>query len=676
MLRISIFVIVAIGSLFQLSFAQSQSSTATGPHIRVALISEYTQLIPGQSQYLAVHMQPDDDWHTYWRNPGDSGEPPSITWSSSADLQFGSIQWPLPEQIPVAHLVNYGYSRAHLLMVPITVPELLAGKDSISITGDLSWLVCKEDCVPGWATLTLSLPVSSNKNFSASAPLFSNERDHLPSPNRLSAQYESSEQHIALSTPQLDNSDWYWFPVQNAVASHSAPQQVVYESSSTHVLLKKSDYFVNRDEALSFLVSNGVKGFYVDAVPAVLSTKGLNESEITFLSIATYAGMAFIGGLILNLMPCVLPILSIKALALQSQSQSRLHKWAYLLGVAVCFNAFALFILAVKATGTELGWGFHLQSPLMVAALAFLFTFLGLVLLDVLQLGGRFSGVGNSLVNGESTLSHFFTGVLAVIVASPCTAPFMAAALGVALTQTWVETLVIFNALALGFATPLTLLFASNRARGLLPKPGQWMVAFKHGLAFPMFATVAWLCWVYAGQVGLVNQFVLLCCLVAFAFFAWLSARIKFSVIGMIASCSVLLLPYSQSNESMIRNEANISLAYSADLLAELRRNDQVVLVNMTADWCITCKVNEHVALKTQAVEEMLKEENVHYLVGDWTNKNDSIFAYLKAFQRVGVPLYVIYAGDDYVKVLPQVLTPDIVVNNLNLALQERNNDL
>ena len=671
----SVLFIAALALAFPLAAQTAPSSSASGPHIEVELVSETDALVPGTTSYIALYMQPEHHWHTYWRNPGDSGEPPKVEWQTTPSLTIGEILWPLPAPIAVAHLVNYGYSESHLLMVPVDVPENLTTQQTFSITADVSWLVCQEDCIPGWATLSLNLPVAASSNLSSHAELFSKERSRLPNLNERQAKFEITDSHIALEVNSLDEGEWHIFPFRSDVASHSAPQQLIRSGESTQILLEKSDYFSGSPEQLSFLLSNGQQGFYLTAL-STGAAPASSKQTLTVTEVLLYAAMALLGGLILNIMPCVLPILSIKALSLQhTEHSNRGHNWAYLGGVLVCFNVFAAIILAIQASGEQLGWGFHLQSPVVIALLAFLFTFIGLILLDVFYFGSGLSNLGNNLVVGNTGRSHFFTGLLAVIVASPCTAPFMAAALGIAFVQPPVIALIIFNALALGFALPLTLMFVWQGARKWLPKPGLWMETFKRALAFPMFATVAWLVWVFSAQTDSLGQLILLCALVSFAFFCWLHGQTKtkkpmsvLATLGIILSVFIVVLR-PMTPQKLVANEN--TTAFDPKLVESLKADDQVVFVNLTADWCITCKVNEHVALSSDSVKQVIAKEKVHYLLGDWTNKNQTILAFLQQFDRAGVPLYVIYAGENYVKVLPQVLTPEIVVNNLNQALEE-----
>ncbi|MFC3092856.1 hypothetical protein DRW07_01390 [Alteromonas sediminis] len=675
--------------LFSVCFSSMSLASdyeAEGPHIQVRLLAEHSGLKPGSVQTLAIEMRPDPEWHTYWLNPGDSGEPPAIQWQSSEAITFGDILWPVPAPIPVAHLVNYGYSNAHLLMVPITVPNTLTVGEVVTLTADLTWLVCKEDCIPGSAQLRLSLPVTAELAKSVHADLFEQARKDLPHEVTLQGTLEINRDNIAISfnAPSgyaASPERWTVLPFRGDVIDHAAPQSQVSSEGKISLAIPKSDYFPSKLNQARFLVKQGNKGFYLDVSQANVDESNVENSSrhssLTLSQLLLLAAMAFVGGLILNIMPCVLPVISIKAMALNQEASSRIQQIAYLVGVLLCFNLFALTVIVLQQSGEQLGWGFHMQSPSVIILLAFLFTFIALILWDVFTVGTTMSDIGETLVTGHSAKSHFFTGLLAVVVASPCTAPFMASALGVAMVSDTLTTLVIFNALAVGFALPMTLLFMSSNIRGWLPKPGAWMQTFKHLLAFPMLATVAWLCWVYAGQQGNQAQFILLVCLVVFAMCGYLLAQLK-TLGKIVCGCVMLacvLAPISLYSSTNIDKLAPTSAqAFDPDLLQRLRSKNDIVLVNMTADWCITCKVNEQVALTTQQVKLALDAENVHYMVGDWTNRNQQILEYLQQYDRAGVPLYVVYAGSNKGRVLPQILTPGLVVDALTTAKQELNN--
>ncbi|WP_394175793.1 protein-disulfide reductase DsbD family protein [Thalassotalea litorea] len=657
-----------------MNFATANTS-ATGPHIEVSLHSENQAWQPGSEQWIGILLEPEAEWHTYWQNPGDSGEAPSVTWSSDAKLQFGDIQWPIPKAIPVAHLVNYGYEGANLLMVPVQVPDNL-NQDNITIEASLSWLVCKEDCIPGWADLTLTLPVSTPSQSSDSKPLFEEQRNSLPATQLLHGKFEVTEQHISVVFEPPVSSSWTLFPLRSDIVQHNQPQQQVSDNGQVTSVIPLSDYFVANNQSLRFLVSDGYRAYYLTADANAIGP-GKGEDINLWLLIA----MAFVGGLILNIMPCVLPVLSFKALSLSDTQMTLTKKLGYLTGVLVSFNVFAAIIIGLKESGNAVGWGFHMQEPAVIVALSFLFVYITLTLLDIGPTGAKYAGIGQSLIKGDSFASQFFTGVLAAVVASPCTAPFMAAALGVALLSDNLTALVIFNALALGFALPMTLLMLSKTFRQWLPKPGPWMNHFKIFLTFPMLATVVWLVWVFLGQSNASTQFVLMMALLLFALILWLASISKgiwqglfqCSAIAFVFSAvyfSASVTPPTSAGDS---NLVTFEKSYSPTKLAELKQENQVVLVNMTADWCITCKVNEQVAFSDKDVQTILQSQSVNYMVGDWTNKNAEILAFLQKYKRSGVPLYVIYGGSTYEKVLPQILTADMVIEAINQAKKEIN---
>ncbi|MBO9488822.1 thioredoxin family protein [Endozoicomonas sp. G2_1] len=692
-------IVRVISLLLLLSFctvAAGNQHSASGPHIRVSLLSEHQSLVVGQQQWLGIRLSPELEWHTYWRNAGDSGEAPNVSWQTNADINFGEIQWPLPEQIPVAHLVNYGYSGDILLMVPITLNSIdtlnatTENATTARISAELSWLVCKEDCIPGWATLTIELPISVTNHTSVDAGLFQQTRKRLPAPQKLNGKYEITEQFLTLSVEPPHSANWQLMPLRADLVQHNQKQQWLADnnSNSANVLLAKSDYFSVVDEPLEFLMTDGNNGYYLTAhynqSPSV--TNSAYKPPIWLL-----LAFAFIGGLILNIMPCVLPVLSLKAMALahhannEHDSNRSLSHWGYLLGILASFWLFAGLILVLKSGGNAIGWGFHLQEPAVIAALAFLFVFIALMLWDIAPSGAGFANLGNKLTEGVGFSSQFFTGVLAVIVASPCTAPFMATALGVAMVSPALDTLLIFTALALGFALPLSLLSLSPQFAKALPKPGPWMETFKQFIAFPMLATVVWLVWVFLGQTNSLAQLILLCGLLLFTLLIWFAhkSRGKKSLIALILAVITAIYISVSANNKVNENATNQQLPsarakqnsqpYDPTLLSELRNQQQVVIVNMTADWCITCKVNEHVAFKDPQLNQLLQQSDVHYLVGDWTNKNNTILQYLNQYQRSGVPLYVVYAGSKSARILPQILTPEIVINAIKQAQQELN---
>lgn len=375
--------------------------------------------------------------------------------------------------------------------------------------------------------------------------------------------------------------------------------------------------------------------------------------------------LAVLGGIILNLMPCVFPVLSIKVMSLAQADRARLplHGWAYTGGIVACFLVFAGILLLARAGGEAIGWGFQLQSPLLIAALAYLFFVLGLSLSGLLPLGTRWMGVGQSLTQRTGLTGSFFTGVLAAVVASPCTAPFMGAALGFALTQPALVSLSVFVALGLGMALPLLLLCYVPALVRHLPRPGAWMETLKQVLAFPLYLTAIWLLWVLGRQAG--TDAIIALCLgaLAIAFAGWLGTRSFSSGAGLwsqralvlSAWAAALILPWQSLNESV---ETDRWEPYSANRLAELRAQDRPVFVNLTADWCLTCLANERVTLDTDRIKAAFDQHNVATLKGDWTNRDPAITRLLEDYDRSGVPLYLWFpAGHSGPgEVLPQLL--------------------
>lgn len=647
----------------------SAAETATGPHIRVSLVSEDAAVAPGKTHWVGILLEPENFWHTYWRNPGDSGEPPKVAFKPQKGVEIGDLQWPIPQQIPVAHLVNYGYEGATLLMAPLTLEQGFS-KNQLTLEAELSWLVCKEDCIPGWASLDVTLPVLDNQRKTAYSETFATTRKQLPEEETLSGSHEITTQHINLRYSAPYDAGWSLLPLSADIIQHNKAQTSHLIDGQLTQTMVRSEYFEANKQPLLFLLTDGELGYYLTSTP---NTMGGEKFEQPDHSLFLLALMAFVGGLILNLMPCVLPILSIKALSMQQDTSARLGKLGYPLGVLLSFNAFAVLILLLKQSGEAVGWGFHMQEPWVVALLAFLFLFIALQLMDIAPTGEGLMGLGQRLTTGNGFASQFFTGVLAVLVASPCTAPFMAAALGVALVSNALVSFTLFTSLAIGFALPMSLLFWLPSVRRMLPKPGPWMQSFRQFLVFPMLATVIWLLWVYQSQAGNAAQFVLLASLLLFALLLWLSARmrgIKSKVAMLLALLSLVPAMLQKATYTDSDNNTHKTV-FTESTLQQLRDDNDVVLVNITADWCITCKVNDQFAFRSEDLIELFNEQKVHYLVGDWTNKNHTILQFLNRYQRSGVPLYVVYAGNQYEQVLPQLLTPQIVINAINRARQE-----
>ena len=576
-----------------LAAALLAGTVAHAPHVEAELVSEHDALTPG-ANWVALRLTPEPGWHTYYRDPGDTGLPTTLQWTLPQGYAAGPIQWPAPETFRLGEETSYGYSHETLHLVELTVPAEAAG-GSVTLAAQASWLVCKDLCIPGKAQLTLDLPVHTSPG----------------APTPWAAAFAATRQ--ALSQPGISAT-----PAASSPATGPPPA----------------------------------------ATPSL------------WLALA----FALLGGLVLNLMPCVFPVLSIKAVSIMEargaeHRHQRQHALAYTAGVVASTLAAGAALLALRAAGQALGWGFQLQSPVFVAVIAYLLFALGLSMSGVVQFGTSIMGVGQSLTVRGGYAGSFFTGVLAVVVASPCTAPFMGTALGYALTQPAVVALAVFATLGLGLALPFLLIgFVPALAR-LLPRPGHWMETFKQAMAFPLYLTVVWLVWVLARQTGVDAVPVVLSGLVLIAVASWLMHRPGLASRGLryaalAAAVALLFVPALSTGVAETglvgagHGRDSGTEPYSDARLAELRAQGHPVFVNLTADWCLTCKFNERAAIGTQAVREAMARRGVVSLVGDWTRADPALTEVLARFNRVGVPLYLLYGPSGEPVVLPQVLTP------------------
>jgi thiol:disulfide interchange protein DsbD len=673
------------------------SNGASTEHVRATLLSEESALIPGTTSYLGIRLEMKEGWHTYWENPGDSGLATQIEWTLPEGVTAGPIEWPVPEAIPVGPLVNYGYEGDILLLVPVTANAGLATGQSVSLRAKVDWLVCHDVCIPEGSTLELLLPVAAAPQAgSANKELFERARTQLPRPSPYEVQIAAADGEVTMQFrgPPLRKdilSEIRFFPRPNDIFDFAAPQAVTLTEDGftlrirqlvaapieapvpgVLVVSEKLDQGVTR-QAFS-LTASPMDGKAAEANETI----GTEEAEVGMWRALLFA---FLGGLILNLMPCVFPVLFVKALSFVSHADLRqrdriAHAAAYAAGVLVTFGILSAALIALKLGGRQIGWGFQLQDPVVLALLAWLILALGFSLSGFFEFGGRVMGVGSRLAALQGHSGSFFTGALAVIVATPCTAPFMGAAMGYALTQPPLLAFLVFEMLALGLATPFVLVSVIPGIASLLPKPGNWMVRLRQLLAFPLYATVVWLLWVLAIAAGPLAVAVGLGGIVVIAFVVWLASLQPRTSGGQFLrnlSALVFLLGVLGLGISVLRQQGQAGKAagefqgaadslqrdaYSDEKLAKLRQSDRPIFVNFTAAWCITCLVNERAVLGTEATRRLFEENQVAYLVGDWTREDPKITRALERFGRSGVPLYVVYRpGQDEPVVLPQILT-------------------
>jgi thiol:disulfide interchange protein DsbD len=703
------------------SWAAAVPEADTG-QVRARLVSSVGDVRPGEQVTIGLHQRIIEHWHTYWSNPGDSGLATTIEWTLPNGASAGDIQWPIPHRFKLGPVTNHGYEHEVTLLSPVTVPKEARPGSSFPIEAKVNWLVCQETCIPQEVHLSLSLPVvAPGQPAAPGSALIEQARAQLPvaSPWKIEAKAHAQGVALHIPDPALGDAkvkDAWFYPAAWGHVAHNADQ--VREADSQGLTLKlqagetppqpgqtlagvlvitQSDgqgRETRRGYELSVQVPPGGAPSGVGPSPATESAAihGAPSSEATeeaSIGLGLALALALIGGLVLNLMPCVFPVLSIKALSLlqhseQSPRQARLHGLAYTGGVLASFALLAGLLAAVKAGGAQVGWGFQFQSPLFVLAVAYLMFAVGLSLSGVFTIGGSVTGVGSSLAGRSGYTGSFFTGVLATVVATPCTAPFMGGAIGFALTQPTPALMAVFLSLGLGLALPYLLLSTWPALQRWLPRPGPWMERVKQVLAFPMYGAAAWLVWVLAQQAGIDAVAAALGGMVLVAFAAWtydtargargaLARRSGLALAGLALLVAVggsgLAVQSSADQGAQVLASSGAKAdggwePYSTDRFDALRAQGQPVFLNFTAAWCITCLVNERVALSKPPVAAAFKAQGITYLKGDWTRQDPQISQVLERFGRSGVPLYVYYPQglDSKPVVLPQILTPELVV--------------
>ena len=658
---------------------------------KARIITPASGIVSGEALDVGVELELPEGWHTYWRNPGDSGVPVSLTWSGQGLKSSSKIRWPIPDRIPYGPLVNLGYKESVLLTQRLAF-ENLVGVDAIELTVSGRWLVCEAVCIPETKVMTLTLPVVEQ---AAVNPELKVRFDQLPLPQRAAGISETrwlsqTDLEIRLNFPGIDLSrldGLYFLPFEEGVLDLTVAPTAVVEADQIVLGVGFEDASRARYDGLLWF-QEWVNGERVTAAFMIeVPSPNDNSGGLAFLQAIL---MALLGGMILNLMPCVFPVLSIKVLGLMaeaggSQQAQRQQGWWYTCGVIASFVLIALVLMVLRAVGEQIGWGFQLQSPVVVALLAILFLLMGLNLSGFYTIG---SGISVNVGPEKGRLGALSSGVLAVVIAAPCTAPFMGAALGYALVQPPLIGLTVFASLGLGMALPMLLLSYSPGLLAVLPRPGAWMNRFKEGAAFLMYATMIWLLWILiqqAGEFGFVLT-ALSALLVVFAVWLWQAFNptglqrvlLLASVLGAGWAISqiAVLAPTMPRPEQARAGDGGIQSEPYTEALLRAAKAEGPVFVNFTADWCITCKVNEVVAIDTEGTTELFEALGVRYLKADWTLEDPKITAALARFGRVGVPLYLVYhRGSETPLILPQILTGEMIRQALQTKAPAEIND-
>ncbi len=677
--------------------ATAQANSADAAHLHVQLVFPIPHLpTNGGVTQAGLYFKLEPGWHVYWSNPGDSGEPPQIIWTLPKGVTATALEFPAPERLPLGPLMDYGYESEVLLPFNILSAGLTPGS-TVALDANVHWLVCREVCIPGKAELKQEVDVLSPAPSDMSLydgpdhDLWLRLADRLPEPlpsgDTSVFQPTSAGFRLAVSTGQRETQAQF-FPEDQNIVDNPSPQVLAPTGKGFVLDLKKDASLTANPAKLNGVIElSGGRNYEIAALPGIVAAPAPAQA-FSFGALARIVSFAFLGGLLLNLMPCVFPVLFLKGLALvnsgnEEKHKLRAHGFVYTAGILVSFWALVALLLGLRAAGATLGWGFQFQSPVFLSLMAALLFFLGLSLAGQFEIGLTLTSAGGSLAAKQGYAGSFFTGVLAVVVATPCTAPFMGAAIGYALAKPAAVTFAVFTALALGLAAPYVALTLQPAWTRLLPKPGVWMDILKQAVAVPIFGTVIWLAWVIAGAYGaglllaLLSEFLLLA--IAGWFLGrwpakrWATAFAVLIVAVVAAACVAAPKEFAATPSSAPAASSSGSAAaggtwqpWSADAVQHALATGQPVFVDFTASWCLSCQVNERVALDRPEVVQALASANVALFRADWTREDPAITQALTDLGRSGVPVYALYTpGQSAPTLLPQVLTPGIVTDAL-----------
>jgi len=680
----------------------TESSIERSENVEAQLISEVMTIQPGKSFTIALRMKMDEHWHTYWRNGADAGLPTEIVWTLPDGFKAGELQWPFPENINTPPLVTYGYHDQIFLLTEIDAPADVSPGEKITISARADWLECEEVCIPGGVDLILNMEVAEGaaKITEKWVKDFSDTRVLLPLKDsgwKFAANEKDSQLIVQGQSPDWFDSDLgnvYFFPYEFGLIEYAKPQVAEFKNGLLNLKVIRPEGAEKMTVEGILVSQNGWRGqgseksHYIK-IEEQSELQGTSTESVGFGSIFYYLLLAFGGGIILNLMPCVLPVLSLKIMgfvqqANEDKSQAWKHGAVFTLGVLVSFWVLAGSLLVLRAGGEQLGWGFQLQEPVFLIILsAFLFLF-GLSMFGVFEIGTSLTTIEGKTGNKKGWVGSFVSGVTATVVATPCTAPFMGSALGFALTQPEWVSMSIFTFLGLGMAFPYVLLASIPSLLKFIPKPGRWMESMKEFMGFLLLATVLWLLWVLGLQAGANMVIVVLGALLVISVAGWIygrwgnlampqKSRNISTALAVIITIVTLVFTIDSIDTFAETPQGNMATSsegiqwqnYSESLVSELHNSGQAVFIDFTAAWCLSCQVNERVAFSSEEVQNKFTELGITAIKADWTSRDDKITKALAGFGRNSVPLYVYYpAGKNQEPILlPELITPGIVLD-------------
>ena len=646
--------------LFLLIININAESVNTG-HAEISLIKFKQSELTNNKNLIGIRMDMQKNWHTYWKNPGDSGGPIKVIWKTTENISIGDIKWPTPQLIPYEPLMTYGYK--DFVIFPFEYSKNSDKNSNIEL--NIDFLICDDVCIPEKAKIQTTLnEIQEDPNLVE----WNNKVPSIELPVLSKVKKGFLELRFSFNNP-IESA--IFFIENKDTVDHPAEQILIKEENNW---LLKIPLLENTSPIETFsgsLSINEVQNFIIN------SDINMSENKSS-LSLIQAIIFAFIGGLILNLMPCVFPVISLKVLSFismgnESATKIRIHSLSFCVGVLISFITMGLALIILKQIGNNLGWGFQLQSPIIVGFLSVLMFVIGVILLTDITIGSSLTRLGNKANN--SYLNSFLTGVLAVVVASPCTAPLMAPALGYALVQPDGITMPVFVSLGMGFAFPYITLSMNPKLINLMPKPGKWMETLKEFFAFPMFATSLWLIWVFAKQTNTDLLIGLLITILLISLILWLikkSSNKNLNLIYLLLLAIILIiegrniLDFKYTPSENLNSMGNDSYTiWDPEIETKYKNLNQAYLINFTAAWCITCQANDKMALSRPKIKEYFKNNNVDYVVADWTNKDNEILYALESYNRNGVPLYIYWKpGMSESKILPAILTEQILLDN------------
>ena len=631
----------------------------------VEILSKEIVKISDDEYLIGVKFKFDQGWHTYWINPGDSGEKAKFDWNLPEGYKISNPKWPAPSTIPYPPLMTYGYENEVIILFSLYKEIGSVKKGEITLNSE--WLACADICLPQSGTTKINLNEIVLSNFKTESKILK-VKNNLPKkyPYLISTSLKDNELNLSgQMNEKFKDSEIYFFPYDQNLISHTAIQNSeIGKNSFTHKVLRSNQKILspNIKGVISFKSDDEINSFYFS------SNNVSSENKFSSLNLLIALFSAFIGGLLLNLMPCVFPVISLKIFNFieiaNNKREVLFHGMSFSIGSIVTFISIGLIILILKIFGEEIGWGFQLQSPILVSLLIYLFALLFLNFIGLFKIPNFFGKFGTKTSDTNSYKSSFGTGVLAVAVATPCTAPFMGSALGLALTQPNFFSILIFLFLGIGFSLPYLIISLFPGTLSYLPKPGNWMETFRQIMAIPIFLTILWLIWILSNQISFINlmsvmlgvSFILLLCFIKeIVTFLKVSSKFNIPTSAILLIFSLYLLPFNSEIDNL--SKSDISL----EKIENLSKKGPL-FINFTADWCITCKVNEQIALSGNDFKSMIAGQNINYLKIDWTNKDPNVNKLIETYGRSGIPLYVFYPYEEYGPViLPEVLNKSIL---------------